>query len=540
MSDFDILSIKDGEKNQAVIDLLGLLENRDTEIEKRDAEIKKRDVEIEKLKAELARLKNQPEKPKLKPSVIGKKDKSIQHKSKKRSVNSSEKGTNKKKADVHKTIRLKPENIPEGSKLIKLRPYFVQNIIIKAENIKYLLEVWKTPDGKHLRANLPDSVKGRHYGNELRAYVLSLYYGAHVSQGEISALLSNMGIYISSGQISSILTDGHDGFHQEATDILETGLRYSKSVSTDDTGLRHEGKNGYCTHIGNEHFACYRSTEHKNRLEFLNFLQGNHAGYCINDHSLEYLKNIKFPAKKIRLLKRIAGKKFSDEVEWLAYLKKFGITGDNHIRGSTEAAMIGWTTTYYQKEIFIVSDGAPQFKILRHASCWVHTERKISSLIPGTDKEVQLQNKALDHFWQFYRVLRLYQMSSKYRRKSELRALFDKLFTQKTKWSDLDEALEVIHKNAKGLLMVLDYPFIPLHTNTSENDIREVVKKRNISGGTRSDLGRKCRDTFMSLKKTCRKLDISFWDLLNDRICEKGHIQPLSDILLSHIQAQAA
>jgi len=44
-----------------------------------------------------------------------------------------------------------------------------------------------------------------------------------------------------------------------------------------------------------------------------------------------------------------------------------------------------------------------------------------------------------------------------------------------------------------------------------------LLKWRKISGGTRSDLGACCRDDFASLKKTCRKLGISFWDYLGDR-----------------------
>jgi len=52
-----------------------------------------------------------------------------------------------------------------------------------------------------------------------------------------------------------------------------------------------------------------------------------------------------------------------------------------------------------------------------------------------------------------------------------------------------------------------------------------------ISGGTRSDLGKRCRDGFASLKKTCRKLGISFWDYLGDRIGRHGHIAPLPDII---------
>ena len=72
---------------------------------------------------------------------------------------------------------------------------------------------------------------------------------------------------------------------------------------------------------------------------------------------------------------------------------------------------------------------------------------------------------------------------------------------------------------------------IPLHTNASETDIRDYVKVRKISGGTRSDLGRQCRDTFASLKKTCRKLDVSFWAYLQDRITSMGQIPPLADLM---------
>ena len=57
--------------------------------------------------------------------------------------------------------------------------------------------------------------------------------------------------------------------------------------------------------------------------------------------------------------------------------------------------------------------------------------------------------------------------------------------------------------------MVLERPEIPLHTNGSENDIRAQVTKRKISGGTRSEAGRDCRDAFLTLMKTCQKLGLS-------------------------------
>lgn len=47
------------------------------------------------------------------------------------------------------------------------------------------------------------------------------------------------------------------------------------------------------------------------------------------------------------------------------------------------------------------------------------------------------------------------------------------------------------------------------------------------SGRTRSDLGRRCRDTFLSLQKTCRKLGLSFWQLWKDRLTGAATIPPL-------------
>ncbi|WP_197721990.1 IS66 family transposase [Mycoavidus cysteinexigens] len=92
------------------------------------------------------------------------------------------------------------------------------------------------------------------------------------------------------------------------------------------------------------------------------------------------------------------------------------------------------------------------------------------------------------------------------------------MFTQKTRYATFNRLLRRIHLNKSELLLVLERPEVPLHTNDSERDIRDYVKKQKISGGTRSELGRQCRDTFFSLKKTCRKLGISFWDYLTDRI----------------------
>ena len=91
-----------------------------------------------------------------------------------------------------------------------------------------------------------------------------------------------------------------------------------------------------------------------------------------------------------------------------------------------------------------------------------------------------------------------------------LRDRFDAIFYQKTRYITFKLALKRIYNNKSELLRVLDRAEIPLHTNGSETAIRDYVKKKKVRGGTRSYDGRRCRDTFASLKKTCRKLDISF------------------------------
>lgn len=81
------------------------------------------------------------------------------------------------------------------------------------------------------------------------------------------------------------------------------------------------------------------------------------------------------------------------------------------------------------------------------------------------------------------------------------------------------------------LLRVLDAPFLPLHTNAAETDIREYVTRRKISGGTRNENGRQARDTFTGLKKTCRKLGISFWQYLLSRFKQDEIIPALADVI---------
>ena len=94
----------------------------------------------------------------------------------------------------------------------------------------------------------------------------------------------------------------------------------------------------------------------------------------------------------------------------------------------------------------------------------------------------------------------------------------DRIFRRRTGFVTLDRLLARLHANKAELLMVLERPEIPLHTNGSENDIRCQVTRRKVSAGTRSDAGRDCRDAFLGLAKTCAKHGVAFWNYLGSRL----------------------
>ena len=93
-----------------------------------------------------------------------------------------------------------------------------------------------------------------------------------------------------------------------------------------------------------------------------------------------------------------------------------------------------------------------------------------------------------------------------------LEARFDAVVDQRTVYPSRNGVLKELRDHQADLLCVLGRPEVPLHNNGMESDLRECVKRRKISGGTRHDAGRRCRDTFASLKKTCRKPGVLFWD----------------------------
>lgn len=491
---------------------------------------------IQGLNDEIARLKGQKPKPKIKPSKLedpsANKEKKPHHGKRPGSARRSKRGV----LEIHETKVIKTENVPPGSRFKGYEDFTVQGLVIKAHNVLYRRERWETPEGVTIVAPLPEDVEalGGHFDCTLVGLILYQYYHAHVTQPLILEQLWEFGVDISAGQVNHIITEGHDRFHAEKEEILRVGLKVSPYVNADDTGARHEGKNGYCTHIGNELFAWFQSTGSKSRINFLELLRAGHTDYVLNEEALEYMRVNTLPRPPLERLAHLGSQSFADKEPWTEALAALGITGERHIRIATEGALLGSVLEHgINPDLVIVSDDAGQFDILLHALCWVHAERTINKLVGFTDTLQGALDDTRSQIWDFYQDLKAYRKEPSAEKKAALEAQFDEIFTAQTCFTTLNQALRRLHKNKAGLLLVLERPEIPLHNNLSEGDIREYVKKRKISGSTRSELGRRCRDTFTSLKKTCRKLGISFWNFLLDRLSGRGMIAPLAELIRS-------
>jgi len=97
---------------------------------------------------------------------------------------------------------------------------------------------------------------------------------------------------ISTGQINNIIINNKDPFHDEKDQILSKGFKLSSHIHVDDTGARHNGQNGYCTHIGNDFFAWFKSTDSKSRINFLNLLRCEHTDLVLNRPDIPLHNNL--------------------------------------------------------------------------------------------------------------------------------------------------------------------------------------------------------------------------------------------------------
>jgi hypothetical protein len=262
-------------------------------------------------------------------------------------------------------------------------------------------------------------------------------------------------------------------------------------------------------------------------LNFLELLGAGDTTHLVNDAALAYMREHNLSGKVVALLAGHATRRFADRAAWRVHLDALAISAlevkPDPVQIATEGAL--WGSIVAQgllDDTVVVSDGAGQFDVGLHAACWVHAERLVHKLDAFSDDRRAAKEAIRDRIWALYADLKAYAQAPTVTAKAELAQRFDAIFTSRTGFALLDRLLKRLQAKKADLLMVLERPDVALHTNGSESDIRAHVTRRKVSGGTRSDLGRDCRDAFLGLMKTCLKQSVRFWDYLGCRLAVPG------------------
>lgn len=248
----------------------------------------------------------------------------------------------------------------------------------------------------------------------------------------------------------------------------------------DDPGAPHRGKNGYVTHIGNDFFAWFGSTPSKSRINFLELLHAGTIRYQVNAAALAYLHEQGLAQAVCHQLHLHRVPDLTTPAAWQPQLERLGITGERHRHIATEGALLGALLDKpdFNPALAIISDGAGQFAILQHGLCWIHAERLIHKLIPMNDVQRAAVAQVRAQLWDFYAALKAYRLHPDEQRIEPLQARFTEIFTQRAPYATLNGSLKRIHQHKSDMLRILQRPEVPLHTNGSETDIRDYVKKK--------------------------------------------------------------
>jgi regulator of replication initiation timing len=481
------------------------------------------------LKDEIARLKNLPPRPPLKPSGMEKATQPRPAKPGRRP------GRGAKRDRITREVTIRVE-APPGSRFKGYKMVTRRDLVLAAEVVRYKRERWVTPEGQTIIAPMPVGVAGG-FGPGVRRFCLALHVQGQVTSERLTDLLNGIGLAISKRQVVRLLITDLEPFEQEDHAVLKAGLVSSPYITVDDTGARHARRPGVTTQIGGERFTVFRTSRSKSRLNFLSLLRAGCDEYVVNEAALDYLRAQPVEGAVIARLAAHPDQVFNSQMEWWQHLLRCSINIFDRplLQLLDEAATWGALRHHgLMENTVVVSDDAGQFRVAKHALCWVHAERHLQKLMPASPKQAKAVELVRQAIWCFYRSLKLWKQSPCPGGERVFRQQFDKIFGLRTGYKDLDALLVRLGRRKAELLRVLERPEIPLHTNASENDLRACVIKRKISGGTMSADGRLARDVMLGLLKTCRKLRLSFFAYLGDRLglnTDQPRIPPLAALV---------
>jgi hypothetical protein len=508
------------------------------EIEKLSAQLRDMRIELQHLRDENARLKGEQGKPNVKANVI---KLSAEHSSEKERKKTRERHKKAKKERVEPTreevAKVKKEILPADAVFQGYEKVLVRDVIFQADNVLFHKEkYYSASEKKTYLAELPDGYKGQ-FGPGLRAMILALHYGGGMTEPKIREFLGYIRVPISAAQISTFLIKEQDEFHAESAAVFEAGLQSSPSQHVDDTPTRVNGQNQYCHILCNPVYTSFHTRPHKDRLTILDILRnGRERIFLVNAEAISYLANLSLSKLTRQTLQGWQDGKALTETAFILRLdESLPNLPAQHRKTIIDAAAVA---AYHAEVGFpviqtLICDDAPQFNWLTPTMmlCWVHEGRAYKKLMPVVAHHRELLADFIKRLWEFYDRLSDYRKLPLPEAAIQLEADFDTLFATQTGYDELDKRIAKTQAKKAALLLVLRYPELPLHNNPAELAARYRVRKRDISFGPRTEDGKRAWDTFMTLTATTKKLGISFYEYIRDRITKKKAILPLAELI---------
>jgi hypothetical protein len=528
----DLSGIQDENARQLIIRLLNLIEDLSADL--RDAQ-----VEIQCLRDEVNRLKGEQGKPNIKANKPKPPPSDYSSEKERRKSKPRAKRSKKATLQVHReqTLEVEQAVLPADAEFKGYEDVVVQDIVFRADNVCFHKEkYWAASTGQTYLAELPRGYEGQ-FGPGIKALTLTLYFGGGMSEPKILGLYENVGVQISVGELSNLLIKGQEEFHVEKDAVYEAGLGSSPWQHTDHTSTRVDGQNQHCHIVCNPLYTIYATTPRKDRLSVLDVLRnGRERMFRLNDEALGYLESVPLSKAKRHVLSVWCSEQDWDEPTFLDRVD----TGLPNLSVQQRQAILGAAAVAaYHAEVgvpivqLLVCDDAPQFNWLTEEMglCWVHEGRHYKKLTPVVPHHQELLNDFRKQFWDLYDQLLTYRQQPDPAECVRLETEFDRLFSTCTGYDALDTRIAKTREKKVSLLTVLKHPEIPLHNNPAELEARQRVRKRDVSFGPRTPDGVKAWDTFMSLAATTRKLGISFYQYVHDRISKANQIPSLASLI---------
>ena len=500
-------------------------------------------TENQKLRDEINLLKGEQGKPDI-PSSKKKQDGDIssEKERKKQEPPKQKKSKSKKhkiKIDRTEICTVDLTGLPDDLEFKGYQNVVVQGIIIKTDNVEYQKEVYYSRSQKKTYiGKLPIEVKGE-FNAEIKSLVYTTKHVSNMSESKIHEFLENFGIHISPATISRILTKNNELFDQEKADIVLAGISSTGYQQIDDTSGRVKGQNHFVQILCNPFYTAYFTMPHKDRLSILKiFLGGKIKNYNFNEDAFTLLEKFRLTKNMIAKIRDMVSGQILDNEQMEQLLEKIFPDpgkGKNLRKRIMEAGAIAayQQQTDYPVIQILLSDDAPQFKLITkwQALCWVHDGRNYKKLQPIVPLHKEKLEKFLDRYWNYYGKLLEYKINPTSQMAELLSAEFDKLFSTRTKYQALDERIAKTKAKKAQLLLVLKYPELPLHNNDAELGARAQVRNRDVSLHTMTKDGTKANDTFMTIVQTAKKLGVSSYEYIHDRVSKSFCMPSLSELI---------